>query len=408
MEQEKRLNILFLTLGRVEHLETHGIYSDLLRCLRDRGHCVCTVSPREKRTGLPTRYVEEEGVRKLFVRTGNLTGQVNLIEKGLATLDVDRRFIRGIKHYFRDIRFDLVLYTTPPITFVGTVEAMKRRDGARTYLLLKDIFPQNAVDIGMMRTTGPMEIMYRFFRRKEKRLYAVSDRIGCMSPANAAYLCRENPEIDDKKVEVCPNSLEPADSSLTPERKQALRVKYGIPMDRTVFLYGGNLGKPQGIPFLIDCLRAQKNPGIFFVIVGGGSEFPVLERFVREEQPANVLLLQKLQKEDYEALAGAADVGLIFLDHRFTIPNFPSRLLSYLEAKLPVLAVTDPNTDVGAIAVKEGFGWFCESNDPTVFVRQTDEICKTDLKAAGERGHEWLLANCDVRDACDRILAACR
>ena len=52
-------------------------------------------------------------------------------------------------------------------------------------------------------------------------------------------------------------------------------------------------------------------------------------------------------------LANSCDVGLIFLDKRFTIPNFPSRLLSYMQASMPVLAATDVNTDIGKV-IEEG------------------------------------------------------
>ena len=57
--------------------------------------------------------------------------------------------------------------------------------------------------------------------------------------------------------------------------------------------------------------------------------------------------MRSLPKADYETIVASCDVGMIFLDHRFTIPNFPSRMLSYMKAKIPILAVTDPNTDVG-------------------------------------------------------------
>ena len=76
--------------------------------------------------------------------------------------------------------------------------------------------------------------------------------------------------------------------------------------------------------------------------------------------------MKRLPK-DYDAMVGACDVGMIFLDHRFTIPNFPSRLLAYMQAKLPILAVTDPNTDIGKVIVDGGFGWWCESEDVKEF-----------------------------------------
>jgi glycosyltransferase involved in cell wall biosynthesis len=91
-------------------------------------------------------------------------------------------------------------------------------------------------------------------------------------------------------------------------------------------------------------------------------------------------------------------VGLIFLDHRFTIPNFPSRLLSYMENGMPVLAVTDPNSDVGQIATKGGFGWWCESNDALSFTKTVDLICsqKDQIKSMGQRARAYLEENYTV------------
>jgi len=387
----KQINILFLTIGRMESIENRGIYSDLMRTLRDHGHTVYTVSPYEKRTGKKTELIEENGVHMLHVSTGNVTGSSNLIKKGLATLMLETLFIRGIKKYFPQVTFDLVLYSTPPITFAKVVKYVKKRCGAETYLLLKDIFPQNAVDIGMMKKTGIKGLLYRYFRAKEKKLYALSDRIGCMSKANVDYILKQNPEIPIHKVEICPNAIEVQDMSVTPEVRAELRQKYGIPQDKKVFVYGGNLSRPQGIPFLIKCLEEEKdNSEAYFLIVGAGTEYKKLEAWFAEHKPHNAKLLKRLPKEDYTRLAAACDVGMIFLDHRFTIPNFPSRLLAYLQAKLPVLCCTDPNTDVGKVCVEGGFGWWCQSNDTAAFGRMVDAALRADLPAMGETGYQYL------------------
>ena len=288
----------------------------------------------------------------------------------------------------------MVLYPTPPITHFKTVKYIKKRDGAKSYLLLKDIFPQNAVDIGMMRKSGLKGIIYKHFRKKEKKLYAISDMIGCMSQANVDYVLKHNPEIDKSKVEICPNSIEYEDKSVNSEQRVALREKYGIPQDKKVFVYGGNLGKPQGIPFLMECLKAERdNEEAFFLIVGDGTEFNKIKNFIDENQFSNVKLMSKLPREDYDNMVASCDVGMIFLDHRFTIPNFPSRLLSYIQAGLPVLACTDPNTDIGKVIVDGGFGWWCESNDVPAFSELVNNACKADLDEMGKKGTQYLLDN---------------
>lgn len=399
------MNILFMTIGKMDNIEDHTIYCDLLRCFRDAGHKVYTISPYEKVKGLKTKYEEKSGVHMLHVKTGNVTGKAGLIEKGLAQLLIEPIFIKAIKRYYCDTKFDLVMYSTPPITFCNVIEYIKKRDGAKSYLLLKDIFPQNAVDIGMMQKNGLKGILYRFFRNKEKKLYKISDYIGCMSKANIEYVIRNNPEINSDKVILCPNCIEPIDMSISTDIRKHLREKYDIPQDKTVFVYGGNLGRPQGIPFIIKCLKKQKeNKTAFFLIVGDGTEFGKLKEFFDKEKPDNMKLMSKLPKDDYDTMVAACDVGLIFLDHRFTIPNFPSRLLSYMQAKLPVLAVTDPNTDVGKVITEGGFGWWCESNNVNAFSKLVETASSIDLTQMKINETKYLTENYTVSMVYENII----
>jgi len=185
------LRLLFLTLSDIETISDHGIYTDLLREFRDRGDDVYIVCPSQRRLGRPTELIAKDGVTILRVRTGNIT-KANVIEKAASTIWIQHQFTSAIRRYFGEIAFDLVLYPTPPVTFERVVDYVKRRDGCTSYLLLKDIFPQNAVDLGMIRQGS---LVWRYFRRKEKRLYALSDYIGCMSPANVKYLLDHNPDI---------------------------------------------------------------------------------------------------------------------------------------------------------------------------------------------------------------------
>ena len=291
------MNVLFLTTGRMESIEQHAIYPDLLRCFRNCGHKIYTVSSYEKRSGKNTELVQENGALMLHVQIGNLT-QTNIIEKGISTILIERQYKEAIKKYLSDINFDLVMYSTPPITLVKVIDYVRKRDNTKTYLLLKDIFPQNAVDIGMVNKTGLKGLLYKFFRQKEKKLYAASDYIGCMSQANVDYVLRHNPEIKADTVEVCPNSVEVTDMRVSTDVRDEMRRKYGIPLNKTVFVYGGNLGKPQGIPFLIQCLKSQiKNQDAYFLIVGNGTEFRKLEQFFSEQKPENMQLMKRLPKK---------------------------------------------------------------------------------------------------------------
>ena len=380
-------------------MSKHSISLDLIHEFQRNGHNMYVVCAREKKENKDTELCQEAGCKVLRVRIGN-NKKANIIEKGITTVMLPNIYIKAIKQYYSDVKFDLVMYPTPPVTQVKTVKFIKKRDGAKSYLLLKDIFPQNAVDIGMMSKGGLKGILYKHFRKQEKELYAVSDRIGCMSQANVDYVIKHNKEVDPAKVEVCPNSVEVVDMRISDDDRAQIREKYGIPTDKKVFVYGGNLGRPQGIPFILECLKREiGNKDAFFLIVGDGTEYSKLDAFFSETKPENMKLMKRLPKEDYDKMVAACDVGMIFLDHRFTIPNFPSRSLSYMQAGLPILACTDPNTDIGKVIVDGGFGWWCESNDKEKFSEIVALATSTDLAPMKQKAFDFLGENYSVESA---------
>jgi glycosyltransferase involved in cell wall biosynthesis len=387
------MNVLFLTLLDFSSIEESGIYTDLMREFVKDNHNVYIISPTEKRKGQPTNLIDIGNTKILKLQIGN-TQKTNLIEKGISTLTLETKFLKGIKRYFSKVKFDLVIYSTPPITLKKAVEYVKKRDTAKAYLLLKDIFPQNAVDLGMLGKNGIKGILYNYFRTKEKELYKLSDFIGCMSKANMDFLLQQNPDLSSKNVEVCPNSIEPMIIIKDQNKIAQIKRKYNIPDNKTVFIYGGNLGKPQGIDFLIECLKVNKdNKDVFFVIAGSGTEFSKLKFFFDNEKPLNALLFEQLPKDDYEILANSCDVGLIFLDNRFTIPNFPSRLLSYMQASMPVLAATDVNTDIGKVIEEGQFGYWCESRNVEEFNTLIQKLCDDKLRKQMGKNARYYLEN---------------
>ncbi len=400
------MEVIFLTMSNLQCITEPGIYSDLMRKFRDKGHQVTVVTPRERRLNQQTSLKDVDGVRILGVRTLNLQ-KTNVIEKGLGQILVETQFKRAIKKHLGDVKLDLILYSTPPITLMGVVNYLKRKTPkAITYLLLKDIFPQNAVDIGMMSKGGLKGLLYKHFRKQEKELYRISDNIGCMSPANVQYVLKHNPEIAPERVEVAPNSYQiPKPVLLTVEQRNAVRLKYNLPIDRPVFVYGGNLGKPQGIPFLMSCLNANANrQDCHFLVVGNGTEYGTLEAWYKTNSSQNVSLFSRLPKEDYDQLLRACDVGLIFLDYRFTIPNYPSRLLPYLMEKKPIIAATDPNCDMGSIAEANGYGYWCPSNDVRAFTYCVNRLLNSDMIRMGEAGYQFFLDNYTVEHTYSKIV----
>lgn len=391
------MNILFLTMSpQLLDIKKRGIYTDLVRKFVAEGHEVYIMVPFERRTNKQTSYYRQDDVNVLGVKTLNLI-QTNLVEKGIGQVLLESQFKSAFKKYLADVQFDLILYSTPPITFSKVITCIKKKNpNAVSYLMLKDIFPQNAVDVGMISKTGITGLLYRSFRKKEKQLYMVSDWIGCMSPANVKYIVKHNPEISPSRVEVCPNSYETELIEQTTKRDVILK-KYGLPIDKPVFIYGGNLGKPQGVPFIIECMKTNAGRSdCHFVVVGNGQEYSRIEKWVNEEKPKTVSLFNHLPQKDYNQLVDACDVGLIFLDYRFTIPNYPSRLLPYLMSKKPIIACTDPNCDTGSIAEENGYGYWCPSNDVAFFTQCVDKMLHSDIAQMGENGYKFYLNNYTV------------
>lgn len=386
------MNILFLTISRIDDVSNRTIYTDLMRKFRDEGHHVYIVSPIERRYNQATALFEQQGISILKIRTLNLQ-KTNSIEKGMGTILIEYQYLVMVKKFFSGVRFDLILYSTPPITFTKVVKTIKNRDAASTYLLLKDIFPQNAVDLGMIKSNN---LIHKYFRVKENRMYAVSDFIGCMSQANVEYLKKNNPNIDVRNIHINPNSIDLECEMPQVIDRDGIRTRFGIPTTKTVFVYGGNLGKPQGIDFLIRVLNDNSNnEKAYFVIVGNGTEYPKIEKWFQLNQPKNAILLSHLPKQDYDQLVQSCDVGLIFLDPRFTIPNYPCRLLSYLEYGIPILAATDKVTDIGKDAEDNGYGFWCESGDLKSFKERMElfSSSKELVRSMGMAGYNYLLAN---------------
>ncbi len=340
-------------------LDERGIYSDLLKEFHNNGHEIFIVCPNERREKKGTELNKNYKSQILKVKTLNIQ-KTSLIEKGLATLMVEYQFLSAVKKYFSEIKFDLVLYSTPPITFSKVIEYVKKRDAAFSYLLLKDIFPQNAVDMKLLKKNG---IIHKYFLHKEKKLYRLSDKIGCMSEANLEYLKKHNSYLDFKKIEINPNTISPKFINFSSSEKENVKLKYSIPPKKKIFIYGGNLGKPQGLDFLLKTIQEIKRSDVFFLIIGSGTEFSRIQKWFKKMQPKNAKLIAGLPKNDYDKLLAACDVGLIFLNRNFTIPNYPSRLLSYLEMKMPVIAATDPNTDICMNIEKNKCGFGILSGD---------------------------------------------
>jgi glycosyltransferase involved in cell wall biosynthesis len=397
------MKVLFLTLSRIDSLEKRGIYHDLLRQFKLNNFEVVVVCPVERRTGKTTKLLFSNDIRILQVKTFNIQ-KTAIWEKVLGTLTINYFFKSAIKKHLNDKNFDLILYSTPPITLSKLILWLKVKYSSYTYLLLKDIFPQNAIDLKMIKKNS---LIHKYFLKHEKNLYENSDMIGCMSPANQKYMQYHFPNLIGK-IEINPNSIEILEKKEDENLRIKLFKKYSIPNDSILFIYGGNLGKPQGPFFLTEIINKSYTltPNAFFLIIGSGTEYKNLKKWFNKNKPSNAILIGELPEKEYNQIVLSSDVGLILLKSDFTIPNFPSRLLSYLENKKPVLSITDDVSDVGLISENEGFGKWAKYGDienvleKILFFVENDEI----RSKMGQTGFGFLLKNYDVKITYNKIV----
>lgn len=333
------MRVLFLMLLYPDVKHTTNLYTDLAKEFVDNGHDVVVAAPTLD--GRKTGLYSEGGVNVLRIKTLPLFG-VNPIIKGLANISLPYIFKREIKNHIKR-SFDLIIMPTPPITFSTLANTLKQEWKAKTYLILRDIFPQNAVDLGLLR--NPLLISY--FRKKEKFLYSISDQIGCMSQGNIDYVKVHNPEVKEDKLHLLPNWM--TYNEKENEVDNTIKEKYGL-KGKFVAIFGGNIGLPQKLEFVVEVAnQLGNNNEITFLIVGSGSEKSRLSKMVNDLKLSNIRIFDFLPREDFNKLLAISDVGLITLHDRFTIPNIPSKTVAYMSMGKPILAAVDKATDYSQI-----------------------------------------------------------
>jgi len=370
--------------------DNSSMYTDLALEFASRGYHVSVVVAN----GPHKTYLNlEGGIKVLRVKTLELFN-TSFIMKGLANILLPHQVYQGIKQYMNSIHFDAVIVSTPPITYMSTIKKLKDKYSAKVYLILRDIFPQNARDLGIINNP----ILFRLFRKQEKYIYAISDYIGCMSQGNIAYLIEHNPEVIQSKLHLLPNwknvmKYNYPDLSL----KQQLGLE-----NKFIALYGGNFGKPQQIEAILELAKELIYlKDVVFLLVGDGSEKRRIIDQVSKKGLSNVIIKEPLPRSRYQELVKICDVGLVSLSTNFTIPNIPSRTLSYWEAKIPILASIDKNTDFKTILEDSDSGLWSFTGDTDSYKKNFENLYsnKSLRIKMGENGYKYLNENCTTSRA---------
>lgn len=252
--------------------------------------------------------------------------------------------------------WDGVVWYSPTIFLGPMAKSLKRSSACRSYLIIRDIFPEWAVDMGLMRRGLP----YYFFKAVEHFQYSVADVIGVQTSANLAYFDRRARQLT-RRTEVLQNWLAEA-----PNAGCSISVADGPLADRTIFVYAGNMGVAQGMSVLMNLAeRMHSRKDIGFLFVGRGSEARRLCEDAKARGLDNVLFCDEVDPSEIPGLYAQCHVGIVALDPRHKTHNIPGKFLSYMQGGLPVLACINPGNELVEIIEREGVGRVCTDHAAT-------------------------------------------
>lgn len=345
---------------------------DLSQEFRRQGHDVTVLVPAPD---LGTRWALEEleGVQVLRLSSMQ-TKDIGYVRRTLGELLLSTMMLRGLqKSPLAQVKWDAVVWYSPTIFLGRLVGALKQATGARTYLILRDVFPEWALDMGLLKK-GPV---YSFFKYFERIQYSVADVIGVQSHSNLAYM-EEWSKQPGRRLEVLQNWLAPAANVGC-----SVDIEKTLLAGRRIVAYAGNMGVAQGMDMVIglaEKMRGRRDIG--FLFVGRGSDVPRLKALVEEKRLDNVLFHDEIEPKEVPGLLAQAHVGLVMLDPRHKTHNVPGKFITYVQAGLPVLARINKGNDLATLISEEGVGQAYVGDSVDEFYAAAIAVCDADDKDA--------------------------
>ncbi|MCU1306373.1 MAG: Alpha-D-kanosaminyltransferase [Acidobacteriaceae bacterium] len=372
---------------------------DLGAEFRDRGHEVIILAPAELISGQIEVSIES-GMQIVRVKSGKIKGATNF-HRALNEIRLSNTLWKRGEQFLRSHPCNLIVFYSPSIFFGALVRRLKALWNCPSYLILRDIFPQWAVDTGILRRG----VIYQYFRRKELEQYAAADVIGVQSPAALKYFSEQ---LSDKnyKLEVVLNWTTLNQQNLSPSN---FREQLGL-KGKVVFFYGGNIGVAQDMDNIVRLAASLKiDPRIHFLLVGEGSEVDRLNRLIHESGLKNMKILPSVSQSEYWAMLSEFDVGLISLDRRLQTQNIPGKLLGYMYHSMPILASLNPENDLQQLLEECDAGLCSLNGEDEKFQANALKLCDPELrKQIGRNARKLLERDFSVTSTVDKILAHVR
>lgn len=401
------MKILYLSLIYPKDKNDSNLYKDLAKQFRDEKHEVTIVTLNEKheKNIIEDEFKIEEGMKVLRVGCGNYFNISNK-EKIRTALTLPLKLKKSIFKNLKSEKYDLIMYPSFPINFrlEYLVKELKRKYGAKTYYIHRDHFPYNALNLEMMKKG----IIFNYFKWEEKKLLEISDFIGCMSEENKKFVLKNNRIFElDRKIHLLKNWGENLiTKNIREESKTNIREELGYDKNDFILVFGGNMGKPQGLEMLQEVIKKlEYEPQIKFLFIGRGTEKDSFYKMSKTNK--NIKVLDYIPREKYLDILKNCDMGIVMLTKKFTVPNFPSKTTEYLKIGLPILAAIDNTTDYGKVLKNQ-----MKAGD-FVLHGNIEEYCKKilyyknnlkELLIYSENGKKYYLENLQVKYASQIII----
>jgi len=337
---------------------------DLSREFVLQGHSLCVLLPAADQIE-PWRLEEFDGAQVLRLRAPR-TKDIGYVRRTLAELAMPFAMLHNLrKSPVAKERWDGVVWYAPSIFHGPLVSAIKKSSCCKSYLIIRDIFPEWAADIGLMGRG----LSYKFFDAVARYQYSVADVIGVQTPGNRRYFESWLAQ-PGRQLEVLQNWLDkPA------QMRCSIRVDQTALAGRKVFVYAGNMGVAQGLDILLDLadkLRNRKEVG--FLFVGRGTDAARLKAAAQLRQLDNLVFFDEIDPDEIPDLYAQCDAGIVSLDPRHKSHNIPGKFLTYMQSGLPVLANINPGNDLAQVIRQEHVGQVCETNEVNELLQLTEKL----------------------------------
>ena len=322
-----------------------------------QGHEPIVLAPDEN-IPTDTQLTIEEGIKVFRIRTGEIKSAHKIL-RAYNEIKLSNIFWKKGKQFFNDNPCDLIIYYSPTIFWGALVKKLKRKFHCPSYLILGDIFPQWALEAGVLRKG----MIYYYFKMKERQNYNAANIIRLQSPGNLPYFKKNG--LDKKyHLEVVYNWMN-LDRKVI--RKGSYRNQLGL-QEKFVFFYGGNLGIAQDIDNIIRlAVRMKSESSAYFLLVGRGSEVIRLNSEIVSRGLTNISILDQVNESEYLSMLSEFDVGLISLNRNLTSQNFPGKLMDYMYLSKPILASINPGNDLKELIEENGAGMVCINGEDEKF-----------------------------------------